>query len=259
MNRPQATNQPWYQPVLSAEHGASVSLTVCFLLGAFLADQWNTATTLALVTTFAGFQFPMPVTRMIRRRKIELRLAVWTVFYGLVAAIGALWLWQLVPAVSRVLVVAVAVMVVNLVWVFLRDQKSIPNEIAVFTGLCLALPLSYTAGTGFMAQALLGWWILATLVLSSSVFTVRLRLFGDKATAKAATYHIVALAIIFLLVQVRLLQPALAFTFLIPLTKLVVILLGLERYRRMKLTSIGFMETGLAILFAVWVGLVVTG
>ncbi|MFC1746744.1 YwiC-like family protein [Candidatus Neomarinimicrobiota bacterium] len=242
---------------MSREHGAGVTLIICFLLGVALAENWRMETNLALVSAFAGFQFPIPITRIMRHRKIELRLALWAIIYGLAAVLSTLWLWLRVPAVDRVIAVAAVILLINLIWVYLRDQKSIPNELSVFLGLCLALPFSYTASSGYMVQDLLGWWLLATLILSSTVFTVRLRLFGEVAMAKAAAYHIIALSIILFLVRAQVLTPGLAYIFLLPLVKLIAILYYLDHYRKLKLTTIGFMETGLTILFAVLVLLAV--
>ncbi|MCH7858425.1 MAG: YwiC-like family protein [Candidatus Marinimicrobia bacterium] len=251
---PAQSKWTWLRPVLSAEHGASITLAVCFFLGVWFAGRWNVNTSLALAVAVAGFELQLPLIRLLRRKQLDPRLLIWTALYGIVTVWSAVTLWQRVPALGRIYAVGAAVLVINLYWVYRRDQKSIPNELSIFTGLCLALPFAYTATTGFMAQDLLGLWLLCALVFSSAIFTVRLRLFGDPAVTKATVYHLVALALIFLLVRVNLLLPALAWTFLIPLAKLVVILLWMDRYRTLKLTHIGLIETALAILFALWVG-----
>ncbi|MEE9465449.1 MAG: YwiC-like family protein, partial [Candidatus Neomarinimicrobiota bacterium] len=197
-----------------------------------------------------------PLTRLIRRRQMKIRLVIWTAIYGLVAATGAGILWMRIPVLSRIYAVALGVLLINLLGVYQKDQKSISNELAVFAGLSLALPFVYTATNGHMIRELLGLWLLCALVLSSPIFTVRIRLSGDEAVAGAMVYYISGLAILLLLVQVDLLPSTVAWTFLIPVVKLVVILLWMDRYRRLKITSIGFVELGLAIAFAVWVGLV---
>ena len=255
---PAQSKWTWLRPVLSAEHGASITLAVCFFLGVWFAGRWNVNTSLALAVAVAGFELQLPLIRLLRRKQLDPRLLIWTALYGIVTVWSAVTLWQRVPALGRIYAVGAAVLVINLYWVYRRDQKSIPNELSIFTGLCLALPFAYTATTGFMAQDLLGLWLLCALVFSSAIFTVRLRLFGDRAAAQATVYHLVALALIFLLVRVNLLLPALAWTFLIPLAKLVVILLWMDRYRTLKLTHIGLIETALAILFALWVGFALT-
>lgn len=252
------SKRTWFKPVLSGEHGASISLAVCFFLGVWFAGRWNGNTSLALAAAVAGFELQLPLVRLLRRKRLDPRLIIWTILYGIVTVSSALTLWLRVPALGRIYAVGAAVLLINLFWVYRGDQKSIPNELSIFTGLCLALPFAYTATTGFMAQDLLGLWLLCTLVFSSAIFTVRLRLFGDPAVTKATVYHIVALAMVFLLVRVNLLPPALAWTFLIPLAKLVVILLWMDRYRRLKLTHIGLIETALAIIFALWMGFVLT-
>ena len=251
--QPPAGRWSWARPVVSLEHGAGVSLAVCFFLGVWIAGLWNLNTTLAFFTTLAVFELQVPLARLVRRRQPEPRLVIWTAIYGLVAAAGAGILWLRVPVLGRIYVVALGALLINLLWVYRKEQKSVLNELVVFAGLSLALPFAFTATAGFMTRGLLGLWLLGTLVLSSAIFTVRLRLFGDAALTKAVTYHITALAILLLLVRVGLLAPALAWTMLIPLVKLALILLYMDRYRRLKITHIGLLETGLAILFALWV------
>ena len=137
----------------------------------------------------------------------------------------------------------------------MRRQKSILNEVLVFLALTLALPFAFTATTGVIDQNLLGLWLLAALVLSSSVFTIRLRLEGERHMALATGYHLVALSCVFLLVRLNLLAAALAWTMLLPVGKLLVILIRMDDYRQMKLTHIGLWETALSGAFGLWVGL----
>ncbi len=249
----------WLVPPISREHGATITLLVCFLLGAWIAGGWNGGTWLALLAVLAGFEAQAPAGRLVRQRRINGPSALWLAIYSGVALLSAGWLWQQTEALGRIYAVVLGALAINLLSVLLKKKKSIPNELVIFLALTLALPFAYTATTGLIPQELLGLWLLAALVFSSSIFTVRLRLEGEGAMAAAAGYHIVALALAFLLVRLNLLEPALAWTLLLPVAKLVLILANLDRYRLLKLTRIGLWETALAIVFGLWVGALVTG
>lgn len=254
MNAAPALWRRWLQPPLSVEHGATITLLVSFFTGAWLAGRWSAYTTLALLAAVAAFQTQAPLARMLRRRSLDGPNALWLALYSGVSAGAALQLWLLVPALGRIYAVAGTGLLINLIWVLLRDPKSTVNELTVFFSLTLALPLAFTATTGFMAEDLLGLWLLMALVMSSSIFTVQIRLRGDPALTSAVIYHLVALSSIFLLVRLGLLEAELSWAMLIPVTKLVLILLQLDRYRQMKLTHIGLVETALAVVAGSWIG-----
>lgn len=69
-----SNGQAWYRPLFSPEHGVYVVLLVSFLTGATAAQQWNWATTLALICAFCGFQAEHPLVRSISTRSKRLSL-----------------------------------------------------------------------------------------------------------------------------------------------------------------------------------------
>ena len=256
MNAAPAPLRRWLRPPLSREHGATITLLVSFFTGAWLAGRWNTTTSLALLAAVAAFQTQAPLARMLRRRATDGPSALWLTLYAGVAAVAATKLWLTVPALGRIYAVAGIGLLINLIGILRRDPKSAVNELAAFFTLALALPLAFTATSGFMAEDLLGLWLLMALVMSSSVFTVQIRLQGDPAITAAVVYHLVALSSIFLLVRLELLEARLSWAMLIPVTKLVLIMLQFDRYRKMKLTHIGLGETALAMALGSWIGIV---
>ena len=256
MNAAPAPLRRWLRPPLSREPGATITLLVSFFTGAWLAGRWSTTTTLALLAAVVAFQTQAPLSRMLRRRFIDGPNALWLALYSGVAVAAATKLWLTVPALGRIYAVAAIGLLINLIWIFRRNPKSTVNELAAFFTLALALPLAFTATTGFMAEDLLGLWLLMALVMSSSVFTVQIRLQGDPALTAAVVYHLVALSSIFLLVRLGLLEARLSWAMLIPVTKLVLIMLQFDRYRKLKLTHIGLAETALAMALGSWIGIV---
>lgn len=68
-------------------------LLVSFLTGTAAAQQWNWATTLALIGAFCGFQAEHPlVLQLKQRRSLKPRFLVWGGFYGGIALAIALYL-----------------------------------------------------------------------------------------------------------------------------------------------------------------------
>lgn len=90
---PKTSHTPaWYQPIISPEHGVYVVLLASFLVGVALAEQWNWASTLALVCAFCGFQAEHPLVLQIKQRKSwKPRFLFWGAFYGGIAGLIALY------------------------------------------------------------------------------------------------------------------------------------------------------------------------
>jgi len=91
-NAPKKANaQAWYQPIFSPEHGVYVVLLASFFIGVALAQQWNWATTWALICAFFGFQAEHPLVLQIKQRKSwKPRLLFWGGVYGGTALVIAI-------------------------------------------------------------------------------------------------------------------------------------------------------------------------
>ncbi len=252
-----ASNKPTqislFRPLLSNEHGGSVILAVCFVLGSWLAKSWNWSTSIALVTVFAAFEAQVPLVSLVRRRQLDIRNRLWAVIYGTITIVGAGWLLWKHPILVRVYAVGALVLIAHIWGVFRRQRRNVVNELGLFAGLCLALPTAFIATSGYMADYLLGLWLLSTAVFSQSIFTVRIRLSGDAAIPGAVQHLVSSYIIVTGLIVTNLLRAELVWLLLIPTTKLLYILQRTDRYRQLRLAQIGLLETGLAILYALGV------
>ncbi|MGF1571174.1 MAG: YwiC-like family protein [Nodosilinea sp.] len=243
-------SKSWYLPTFSPEHGVYVVLLVSFLTGAAAAQQWNWATTLALICAFAGFQAEHPLTLQIKqRRSWKPRFLVWGGLYAGIALGIAVYLFLQTPMLLWLYLGAIAALLIDSVAVFYRSQKSVWNEFLTFAAVSLTAPLAAITTTGTATIALLGLWLLNTLFFSSAIFTVKLRKPKTQPLIPGLVYHGTATLIILGLWYVGWLTGLAAIAFGVVLVKFGFILWKLEWYKTTVIKNVAFLETLSAILF----------
>jgi hypothetical protein len=252
----QPKSQAWYKPTLSHEHGVYVVLLVSFLAGAALAQGWTVATTLALVCAFFGFQAEHPIVLQIKqRRSLKPRFLVWGGLYSAVSVAIAFWLYLSFPILLWLYLGAVAALVIDMVSVFHREQKSIFNEFITFAAVCLSVPLAYAATTGTISVGAIGLWVLNTLYFSSTIFTVKLRKPKTSSIVPGVVYHAIATLIIATLYYFDWLSLFTALAFGLALLKFDLIALYQKWYRTAKIQWVAMIETATAFSFLTLVAL----
>ncbi len=240
----------WYRPILSANHGAYVVLLVSFLTGAAAAQQWNLATTLALVSAFAGFQAEYPISLQIRQRhRWKPRFLLWgSIYAGISLAIGS-YLYLQTPMLLWIYFGAIAALIIDSISVRYRQQRTYANELLTFTAVCLSAPLAYLATTGTWNTAVIGLWLLNTLFFSSAIFTVKLRKPNTASLIPPLVYHIASAAIITGLWFLGWLTPVTALCFGIAVLKLGFISLRKSWYCTAPIQNVASLETFCALSF----------
>lgn len=251
--------QAWYRPVFSPEHGVYVMLIVSFLSGAAAAQHWTWTTTLALLCAFCGFQAEHPLVLQIKQRKSwKPRFLVWGGLYSLIAlSIALLLLFQsrdLLPLLAVYTGAALAFLV-DAVSVFQREQKSVWNELATFTAVCLSAPFAFTATTGTITLGVLGLWILNTLFFASAIFTVKFRKSKVHSPLPSLIYHSIATVFLIGFCYLGWLSPITATAFVVALLKYGLILWQQEWYCTTKIQQVAVLETGSALVFLAIVAL----
>jgi YwiC-like protein len=255
-----SNRQAWYRPLFSPEHGVYVVLLVSFLTGAAAAQQWNWATTLALVCAFCGFQAEHPlVLQLKQRRSLKPRFLVWGGFYGGVALAIALYLLLTASPDSALTLLgiylgAIAASIVDGVAVWRRSQKSIPNELVTFAAVCLCAPLAYSVSSGAFSVIALGLWGMNTLFFSSTIFTVKMRKSPDEkslaeTTARAGIYHAILPAIVAGLYGCGFISLLTAAAMGVVLLKFALILWQKDWYCNTSIKFVAMLETLSALLF----------
>lgn len=253
--------QAWYRPLFSPEHGVYVVLLVSFLTGAAAAQQWNWATTLALICAFCGFQAEHPLRLQLKqRRSLKPRFLVWGGFYGGIALAIALYLLVTGSPHARFALLgiylgAIAALIVDGISVWVRSQKSILNELITFAAVCLCAPLAYTVTTGEFSAVALGLWVTNTLFFSSTIFTVKLRKSpkDEKSLAETASrawiYHAILPLLAAGLYGLGLVSLLTAAAIGVVLFKFGLIVWQLDWYRTAPIKFVAMLETFSALLF----------
>ncbi len=247
-------SQKWYLPTFSPEHGVYIILIISFLIGVISAQQWTWATTLAFICVFCGFQAERPLVLQIKQRKSwKPRFLLWGSVYGGIAVAIAIWfLWQSQDVLPLLLIyagVAVA-LIIDLISVWYRQQKSIPNELVTFTALCLSTPLVYTVTTGTISQLMIALWILNTLFFSTTIFTMKLRKRKTASIIPGLVFHGVATIIVFILGLTGWLTPLTASAFMVALLKFALILWRKNWYCTTKIKQVAIVETVSSLIFS---------
>jgi hypothetical protein len=240
----------WYRPTISPEHGVYVVLLGSFLTGTAAAQQWTLASTLALISAFAGFQAEHPLVLQIKqRRSWKPRFLLWGGIYAGICLGFAGYLYLQTPLLLWVYLGAIAAFAIDAISVFYRQQKSFANELLTFAAVCLAAPFAYIATTGTWTTSILGLWLLNTLFFSSAIFTVKLRKPKTESLIPGLIYHAIATGIIAELWFIHWLDPFTAISFGVVLLKFGLILAGQNWYRTTPIQNIAVLETISALLF----------
>jgi hypothetical protein len=255
LERPTKPNrQAWYRPIVSPEHGVYVVLLVSALLGIAVAQQWTTATTLALLCAFCGFQAEHPLILQIRqRRSLKSRFLVWGGLYSTIALGLALYLYgqqnQLLSPLLWVYLGAIAAFLVDAISVFYREQKSIWNELITFAAVCSSTLLTYIVTTGSLSKLAIGLWLLCWLFFSSAIFTVKLRKLPSSSTVPGWIYHAIASLIILGLWGNGWLPTLAAIAFGVAVLKFSSVVGWRSWYCSTKIGNVALLETGTAFVF----------
>lgn len=240
----------WCRPTFSPEHGVLLVLFGSFLTGAALAQQWTSATTLALICAFLALQAEHPFIVQIKQRKsLKPRYFVWGGIYGSTALLLAIYLWFQASALLWLYLLAIIALVADAIAVIQGKHKSRVNEIIVFAAICLAAPLAYGATTGSLSMQAMAMWILNTLFFSSAVYTIKLRRKKTAAFKPGIIYHCIATLIVFSLYSLNLLSWVTALSFAVALIKLLAVFSFQQWYRQARFHFIAIFETRFALLY----------
>ena len=251
MNAPAASQgRPWWQPILSHQHGPLVALLVSFVLGAAGAQQWSGSTSLALIAVLAAFQAEHPLVQQIRRRRqLQPHLLLWAGIYGLIAlGLGGTLAWQ-TPSLF-VIGAAVALAVgVDALAVLQRRQRELSHELLAFAAVCMAAPFAWVSTTGQLEPAALCLWAICSLYFGSSVVLLKLRRDSAASLTPALLCGALATALVALGWWLGLLPPLEALAYGVALLKGAWVMSRLERYRAAPIGQVAALKSGSALLF----------
>lgn len=245
-----AAGRRWWHPTLSHQHGPLVALLVSFLLGAAGAQQWTTATSMALLVTLAAFQAEHPVVQQIRRRRaIQPRLLLWAGVYGAIAlGLGAVLAWHS-PVLIGIAGLAVLALGIDALAVLQRRQRGLMHELIAFSAVALAAPFAWIASSGQLDPAALTLWGLCSLYFGNSVVLLKLRREREAGGSPVHLYSSFAVLLVLIGWMVGLLSPWEAAAYGVVLLKGAWVLGRLEEFRTASIGQVAVVETTSALLF----------
>lgn len=240
----------WCRPTFSPEHGVLLVWFGSFLTGAALAQQWHTATNLALICSFFALQWEHPYVVQIKLRKSwKPRYVVWGSIYGGIALSIAIFLALQSPILWWVYGLAIIGLIGDGIAVIYKSHKSITNEIIIFATITLSAPFAYAATTGYLSWEAIGLWILNALFFSSAIYTIKLRRKKTRSLKPGIIYHGVAALIVLGLYGLHGLSLVTALSFTVALLKLGVIICRQQWYCKTKFPFVAIFETRFALLY----------
>ncbi|MEL7069949.1 MAG: hypothetical protein AAGN15_15025 [Cyanobacteria bacterium J06581_3] len=133
--------------------------------------------------------------------------------------------------------------------VFQRSQKTVGNEIVVFSAIYLSTLFVYGATTGTITVQAIGLWLLNSLFFASAVFSVKLRKTKTSSLKGGIVYHGLAIALITALYIAGWLSVYTALVFAIALLKLAIIACWQHWYRTCRFEHIARFETYFALTY----------
>lgn len=249
-------NNTWFYPTFSPEHGVYIILLVSFLIGASAAQRWNLNTTLALIVAFMAFQAEHPLVWQIKQRKtLKPRLIIWGGIYSAIALLIAVYLSLKTPVLLWIYLGGIVALIIDIIAVSYRQQRSLINELITFGAVCLSTPLAYGATLGEIDSNILALWLFNTLFFASAIFRVKLRKPKTSSPLSVLIYHLLATGIIIFLWFSNQLQITTAIAFSISLFTFIIVSGQIDWYQKAKIKYIALIETLIALLFLIIVSL----
>lgn len=238
------------------QHGAWAALISCFLLGVFVAGNFNTKVVLLFVSVFFGFLARHTLSLCVRLSETDKRrqkLFLYFIFYFFVfltlSVFLVVWyrMWFLV-------VLGIVGFSIGLITLILEKSKmglSIHAEILGMLGLSLVAPAIEFASCGAVSQRTYGLWLICSLFFTGSVFHVRY-LNRNKEHFKAAlptvVYHLSVCVFIIFLSYIGFL-PQFSLLAFIPVT-LKTLWMTTRKYKSsLPIKYVGFVELFHTIIF----------
>jgi hypothetical protein len=246
--------------------------SVPLIVGAAVAPVWQWRTLMLIGAALGVFLLRYPLATIIKTRKRlpsdRAVLIRWSIGYGLIAALGGLWLILIERLILLIPIGLIgATLVAFHLWLVYRKQEmSAYGELIGIAGLALGAPLTYYAASGQLNGTALMLWLVNALYFGGTVFYIKLKVRQqprlpepDRLSERllkgraCLAYQGVVLTVIIALVAVDHMPALLPLAF-VPMTLKVIY--GAARWQAkhsLSLPRLGVIEVIHSILFAVLV------
>jgi hypothetical protein len=238
----------FYKPVWSRQHGAYITLIISWLTGTLLSSSLYAIHFVILVMLLAGFNFTeFMQDRFLRNSPPPPRKKFWTWIYLILAVTSGICVLINVSGFKYLLPIIVLAGLLFLLLTKLRLHKSIIIEFLTFAVLSISGLISFNPHDISSFKSLFPLWILMFLYFSSTIFLVKIR-FERVKPLLVIIYFIISSAILYFVWGNVLI---IWLTMLLMLLRLLPVIAFQGKYKGLKITRIGFIETGFQILFII--------
>ncbi len=231
-------------PVWSHQHGAYISLITSWLIGTLLSTSLYWIHAVTLLFLLAGLNFGELVQEYLKKRlDTGLRKKVWTMVYGFLTLAACLYLLQKSVSFNFILPVLVALGCVYVYLSLRREHKQVWSELLAFAAIALG---GLTAYEPYFVPGLefLQLWVLLFSYFGTSVFLVKARF--DKVSIKEIIWYLVfVITLNAVIVERTLVYVGMM---ILIMSKLLILVFAEDFYKRLRITTIGFMECGYCLL-----------
>jgi hypothetical protein len=255
------------------EHGTWVMLLIPWAVGCGVGGRWGGRELLLLVATLMLFLAQAQIMNWLRLRfastpaaRSLIRVRILVFLFSLMGALAVAPLIVIyhLNALLYFGAIALVLMVISMVLVMRKRDRSLAGQILASAGLSLSAPLAYYVATGTANHVALELWSVNFLFFLGGVFYVQLkidalpqraRLNSTEAKFRFAGLTLVGeaaiLALVFLTVRMGSLSPRIILAFAPTFIQALIGTLRLDRPARLK--RVGIISSVHSILFAVLV------
>lgn len=236
------------KPVWSRQHGAYITLITSWLTGTLLSNEFFLIHFVILVMLLAGFNFTeFMQDRFLRNSPPAPRKKLWEWIYFFLALTSGICVFINVTEFKYLLPFIVIAGLIFLLLTKLKLHKTILSEFLTFAVLSISGLIAYNPHNSTSLSNLFPLWLLMFLYFSSTIFLVKIR-FERINSAGIIIYLVLSAASLFLTWGN---VPVVWLVILLMLFRLVPVMAAQDKFKNMKITAIGFMETGFQVLFLV--------
>lgn len=235
-------------PIWSRQHGAYITLITSWLIGTLLSEKLYLIHLVILVMLLAGFNFiEFMQDRFLRNSPPSPRKKLWSWIYLTLALTSGVCVLINVKEFKYLLPVLMLAGLIFLLLTKLKLHKNVVSEFLSFAVFSISGLIAFNPHHDTSFSNLFPLWLLMFLYFSSTIFLVKIR-FERINIAGILIYMAVSAAALFLTWGN---VTVIWLVILLMLLRLIPVMTAQEKFKNMKITTIGFIETGFQILFLV--------
>lgn len=234
------------KPIWSRQHGAYITLITSWLTGTLLSGQIYAIHFVILIMLLAGFNFTdFMQERFLRNSPPSKRKKLWTWIYFTLAILSGVCILINVIEFKFILPFFILAGLIFLILTKFRLQKNIFSEFLTFAVLSLGGLIAFNPHHSTQFAVMFPLWVLMFFYFSSTIFLVKIR-FNRVNIAEVLVFLLVSFIVLFYLWENT---PLVWFASGLIALRILPLVFIQDRFRKLRITTIGFIEIGFQILF----------